>query len=66
MKREVTWAEVVLLPAAFAASAAGLACSLLLLFGGRDWTSLAFGLGGVALAFWPGARAAGAPPGRRR
>ncbi|HET7555695.1 MAG TPA: hypothetical protein VFJ75_08585 [Gaiellaceae bacterium] len=65
MKRELTWGEVVLLPTAFAASAAGLACSLLLLFEGRDWTSVAFGLGGVALAFWTGARAVSAPPRRR-
>lgn len=57
MRREVTWAEVVLLPMAFAASAAGLACSMVLFIEGRDGVSLAFGLGGAALAFWTAARA---------
>lgn len=65
MKREVSWAELVLLPASFAASAGGLACALLLFFEGRDWPSLVFGLGGVALAFWTGVRAVTAPPARR-
>lgn len=65
MKRELTWAEVVLLPTAFAGSAVGLACSLLLFVQGRDAVSLAFALGGVALAFWTGARAVGVPPRRR-
>lgn len=61
MKREVTWAELVLLPTAFAAGAAGLACSLLLFFEGRDVPSLVFALGGVALAFWTGHRAVTSP-----
>jgi hypothetical protein len=61
MRREVTWAEVVLLPTAFAASAGGLACSLVLFFEGRDALSLAFGFGGVALAFWTAARAVLSP-----
>jgi hypothetical protein len=61
VKRELTWAEVVLLPTAFAASAAGLACSLLLFFEDRDVLSMAFGLGGVALAFWTAARAVLSP-----
>ena len=57
MKREVTWAEVVLLPTVFAAGAAGLTFALLLFFEGRDLPSLAFAVGGVALAFWTAARA---------
>jgi uncharacterized membrane protein SpoIIM required for sporulation len=57
VKREVTWAEVVLLPTAFFAGTAGLACSLFLFFEGRDAVSLAFGLGGIALALWTAARA---------
>ena len=64
MKREITWAELVLLPVAFAGSAAGLACSLILLFEGRHELSFAFAAGGLLLAFWTASRAILAP-GRR-
>ena len=57
----MTWAEVVLLPLAFAGASAGLACSLVLLFEGRSDLSVVFALGGVALAFWTGIRAVGPP-----
>jgi hypothetical protein len=61
VRREVTWAEVVLLPVALAAASGGLACSLLLLFEGRGGLSLLFALGGLMLALWAATRAIVSP-----
>lgn len=64
MKRQVTWAEVLLLPVAFAGGAAGLACALLLLFEDREALAAVYALAGVTLACWTGVRALTSPPSR--
>jgi len=57
MEREQTWGNVLLVLAAFAASAATLACAFVALFDDRESLFAAFGLGGLGLALWSGIRA---------